>query len=115
MIEGGTLNLGVVVSEMNDELIGAGRKRLKDFFVGVEPLCFRNAGAKTEDAVENNRIGRERGEGVKAGVAREKRRELVGFGGGQVDVDEIGGADDGAHVGIEMGDVDSGGKGFVDL
>lgn len=114
MIEGGALDLGVVVSEVNDELIGAGRKRLQHFFVGVEPLRLGSARAKFEDAVEDDGI-RRKGLIRVLWVMREEHGKFVGLGGGKVDLDEVGRADDGAHVGVEMREANAGGEGFVDL
>jgi hypothetical protein len=118
MIEGGALRFGVVMSEVNNELIGAGRERLEDFFVGVEPLRLRNTGGNTEKLIEYD--GVVVNEGRKIGrllpvAADEQGRESVSFGGGEIGLGEVGGADDGAHVGIDVRNVDAGGEGFVDL
>ena len=45
VIKGGALDFGVVVGEMNDELVGARGKRLQHFLVGVEPLRLWDAWA----------------------------------------------------------------------
>jgi len=115
MIESRALDLGVIMGEMHDELIGTRSKRLENFLVCVEPLGLRDAGAKAEDRVENDAIGRKRGQRMKTRVASEESGEFVGFGGGQVDVGETRGTDDGAHVGVEMRDVNASGESFVDL
>ena len=44
VIEGRALDFGVVIGEMNDELIGASGKRLQHFLVGVEPFGLWNSG-----------------------------------------------------------------------
>lgn len=119
MIEGGALDFGVVVGEVNDQLIGAGRKRLEDLFVGLEPLGFGDAGHHLKHAVEDDRIRSEveRGEiGVVAiDFVGEKDGEIVGLAGGEIDLGEILGAGDGAHVGVEMGEMDASGFGFINL
>lgn len=114
MIESGTLDFGVVVSEVNDELIGAGRKSLQHFLVGVEPLGLRNARANFDNGVEDDGVGIEL-DSVEVGVARKKDGKLVGTRSVEIDLEEIGGAHDGAHVGVKMRNVDAGGSGFVDL
>ena len=38
MIGGGALHLGVVVRQMDNQLVRTGRKRLQHFFVRAEPL-----------------------------------------------------------------------------
>ena len=61
MIERRALDFGVIMSEVNDELIGAGREGLQHFLVGVEPFGLRNPGMHLKDAVEDEGIGREGG------------------------------------------------------
>ena len=45
----------------------------------------------------------------------QKQRQFVRAPQGQISVEQIGSADDGAHVGVKMGEVNSGGFSFVDL
>ena len=119
MIERGALDFGVVVGKVNDELISAGWKRLQHFFVSLEPLRLRNTREDFHHAIENDRVGIEvkgrKVDGAAVGVACEKQREFVGLTGGEIDLGEIRGADDGAHVGVEMREMDASGFGFVHL
>lgn len=114
MIESGALDFGIVVSEVNNELIGAGRKKLQHFLVGIEPLGLRNAGANFDDGVEDDGVGIEL-DSVEVGVARKKNRKLVGTRSVEIDLEEIARADDGAHVRVKVRNVDAGGRGFIDL
>src|SRR5690348_1909361 len=54
MIEGGGLNLGVVVGQMHDELVGSGRQRGKHFFVGGEPVGLADVVGHLQDLVDGN-------------------------------------------------------------
>lgn len=114
MIEGGTLNLGVVVGEVDDELIGAWGKKLQHFLVGIEPLGLGNAGADLDNGVENDGVRIEIYV-VKSETVSEQCREFVGAGSGEIDLEKILRTDDGPHVGVEVRDADAGGSGFVDL
>ena len=118
MIEGRSLNLGVVVGQVDDELIVARRKRLEDFLVGFEPLRLRNTGSDAEDLVEDNGIaldeGREFG-GLLPIAADKKRRKFIGFGGSEIGFGEFGSGDDGAHVRVDVRDVDAGSESLINL
>jgi hypothetical protein len=57
MIESSALHLGVVVSEMDDELIATRGEGLEHFLVGIEPLRLGDAGHNFEDLVENDGAG----------------------------------------------------------
>lgn len=59
MVKGGALNLRVVVGEVNDQLIGAGRKRLEHFLVSVKPLRLGDAGHNFQESIEDDGIRRE--------------------------------------------------------
>jgi hypothetical protein len=59
MVKGGALNLRVVVGEVNNQLIGAGRERLEHFLVGVKPLRFGDAGQDLQHSIQDNGIGAE--------------------------------------------------------
>lgn len=50
MIESRALDLGVIMGEMHDELIGTRSKRLENFLVCVEPLGLRDAGPRPRTA-----------------------------------------------------------------
>lgn len=118
MVESGTLNFGVVVSEVDDKLIGTRGEGGQDFFVGGAPFRGWCAGAEAEKLIEDDWVvldeGREIGGGLPI-ATNEERREFVGFGGSEIRFGEVGSADDGAHVGVEVRDVDAGSEGFVDL
>lgn len=114
VIEGRALDFGVVIGEMNDELIGASGKRLQHFLVSVEPFGLWNSEMHLQDAVENDGIGIE-GELLETRIVREEDGKFVGFGGGEIDMNEVGRTDHGAHVGIEMGEVNTAGQSFIDL
>lgn len=119
MIESGALDFSVVVGEVNDELIGAGREGLQQFFVGIEPLGFRHAREDFHHAIENDDVRIEvegrKIDGTSVGVMQEKHGQFVGLSRGQVNLGEIRSADDSAHVGVKMREVDAGGFGFVHL
>ena len=86
MIERGALDFGIVVGEVNDQLIGAGRERLEDLFVGLEPLGLGYAGQHLDHAVEDDGIRSEVKRGKISVVAidfvGEKDGEIVGLAGG---------------------------------
>lgn len=67
-----------------------------------------------QDAVENDGIGIE-GELLETRIVREEDGKFVGFGGGEIDINEVGRTDHSAHVGIEMGEVNTAGQSFIDL
>lgn len=119
VIESGALNLRVVVGEVNDQLIGAGRKRLEHFLVSVKPLRLGDAGHDLEYSIEDDGIRSEveLGEINVAAVlfAGEEHGEFVGLAGGEINRGKVVGADDRAHVGVQMRDVDAGGNGFIHL
>ncbi len=106
MIESRALDFGIVVSEVDDQLIGAGRERLEHFLVGSEPLGLGDAGEHLEHGVEDDGVGSEAKFGEIGVVAidfvGEKDGEFVGLAGGEVDLGESFGAGDGAHVSVEM-------------
>jgi len=119
MIESGALDFRVVVGEVDDQLIGAGRKRLEHFLVGVKPLRLGDAGHNFQESIEDDGIRREAElrEIRVVGVifAGEEHGEFVGLAGGEINPGKVAGADDRAHVGVQMRDVDAGGNGFIHL
>ena len=100
-------------------MISAGRKGLEHFLVGVEPLRLGNAGPDFQDLIHDDRVGSEMEFGeiefAAVFIMGKKHGEFVGLAGGEIDSDEVSGTDDGAHVRIEMREVDAGGFGFVHL
>jgi len=114
MIERGSLDFGIIVCEVDDQLIGAGRKGLQHFFVGIEPQRLGNAWNNLDDGVEENGVGVD-GEFIETRVADEESGQMVSAGSGEIDLEEIVGRDDGAHVRVEMREVNAGGGGFIDL
>ena len=119
MIEGGALDFRVVVGEVNDQLVRAGRERLEHFFVGVEPLGLRNAGHDLEDTVEDDGVGSEMKLGKIAFaaliIAGKKHGEIVGLASGEIDGGECIRADDCAHVGVQMREANASGFGLIYL
>ena len=119
MIESGALDFRVVVGEVDDQLISAGRKRLEHFLVGVKPLRLGDAGHNFQESIEDDGIRREAElrEIRVVGVifAGEEHGEFVGLAGGEINRGKVAGADDRAHVGVQMRDVDAGGNGFIHL
>ena len=95
-------------------MIGAGRKGLQHFFVGIEPLRLGNAWSNLDDGVEENGVGVE-DEFFETRVADEESGQMVSAGSGEIHLEEIVGRDDGAHMGVEMREVNAGGCGFIDL
>ena len=119
MIEGGALDFRVIVGEVNDQLIGAGRERLEHFLVSFEPLRLGNAGPDLQDLIHDDGIGSE----MKVGeiefaavfITGEKHGEFIDLAGGEINLEEIISAENGAHVRVEMREVDAGGFGFIHL
>lgn len=86
---------------------------MKHFLVGIEPLGIGDAGHDLDDVIENDGAGGEVKLGEIEFVAvlgmREEDGKFVGAAGGEIDGNEIVGAEDSAHVRIEMREVDAGG------
>ena len=118
MIKSGALDFRVIMSEVDDELVGACRQGSEHFLVGVKPLGLRDARRDLENPIKDDRIvldeEREIG-GLLPIATHQERRELIRDGSLEIGLGEVGSADDGAHVRIDMGDVDTGGEGLVDL
>jgi len=119
MIESGALDFRVVVGKVNDQLIGARWEGLQHFLVGVEPLGSGNSGPDLEDLIHDDGLESE----VEFGeiefaavfITGEEDGELVILAGGEIDLEEIIGAENRAHVRIEMREADASGYGSIHL
>lgn len=119
MIEGGGANFVVVVGEVDDEFVGAGRQRREHFFVGRQPLVFADIPGHLEDLIDGHGIHVEsRGQGRIHRVAwlpGEQQRNVVVPADGEINVEERLRAEERSHVAVEMRGLDAGGLGFVHL
>lgn len=61
VIEGCALHFGVIMGEVDDELIGTRGEVLQHLFVGIKPLRLGNARRDLQYLIENNGVGADKG------------------------------------------------------